>query len=70
MIFDQKETTSVRGMAILMIAIFHLFIAWEWPRVVNLPRSVGVAAFLFLSGYGIKAYQQNKANVRTQIISD
>ena len=53
MIFDQKETTSVRGMAILMIAIFHLFIAWEWPRVVNLPGSVGVAAFLFLSGYGI-----------------
>ena len=53
MIFDQKETTSVRGMAILMIAIFNLFIAWEWPRVVNLPGSVGVAAFLFLSGYGI-----------------
>ena len=53
MIFDQKETTSVRGMAILMIAIFHLFIAWEWPRVVNLPGSVGVAAFLFLSGFGI-----------------
>lgn len=53
MIFDQKETTSVRGVAILTIAIFHLFIAWEWPRVVNLPGSVGVAAFLFLSGFGI-----------------
>lgn len=53
MIFDQKETTSVRGMAILMIAIFHLFIAWEWQRIVNLPPSIGVATFLFLSGYGI-----------------
>jgi len=53
MILDRNETNCVRGLAALIIVIFHLFIAWEFPRVVNLAVSVAVAAFLFLSGYGI-----------------
>lgn len=53
MILDRNETNCVRGLAALIIVIFHLFIAWEFPRVVNLAESVAVAAFLFLSGFGI-----------------
>ena len=53
MILDRNETNCVRGLAALIIVIFHLFIAWEFPRVVNLAGSVAVAAFLFLSGFGI-----------------
>lgn len=59
MILDRNETNSVRGLAALVIVVFHLLIAWECPRVVNLFGSVSVAAFLFLSGYGInESYKQ------------
>lgn len=46
-------TNCVRGVAALVIVVFHVLIHFDINRVFNLPGSVAVAAFLFLSGYGI-----------------
>ncbi len=46
-------TNCVRGVAALVIVVFHVLIHFDISRLFNLPGSVAVAAFLFLSGYGI-----------------
>lgn len=53
-LFQRSHTTCVRGICVLLIAIFHVLLTWDgMPRYINLTGSVCVAAFLFLSGYGI-----------------
>ena len=53
-LFQRSYTTCVRGISILLIAIFHVLLTWDgMPRYINLTGSVCVAAFLFLSGFGI-----------------
>ena len=53
-LFQRSHTTCVRGICVLLIAIFHVLLTWDgMPRYINLIGSVCVAAFLFLSGYGI-----------------
>lgn len=52
-LFSLAHTNCAKGVAAVMIVVFHLFIAWQWPRVVNVFGSVGVAMFLFMSGFGI-----------------
>lgn len=49
----RNQTNCLRGIAAIIIVIFHVLIEWELPRIVNLAGSVAVAAFLFLSGFGI-----------------
>ena len=58
------HTTCVRGMSVLLIAIFHVLLEWgDMPRYINLTGSVCVAAFLFLSGYGIhESYKKKGLN--------
>ena len=52
-LWSRNQTNCLRGIAAIIIVIFHVLIEWEMSRVVNLFGSVAVAAFLFLSGYGI-----------------
>lgn len=59
-LWHPAQTNGLRGVAALIIVVFHLLIAWEFPRIVNLPGSVAVAMFLFLSGFGIhESYKRN-----------
>ena len=59
--FLQRDYTNcLRGIAAVIIVVFHVLITWDCPRVVNLPGSVAVALFLFLSGFGIhESYKKN-----------
>ncbi len=53
-ILERNHTDCVRGISALLIAIFHVLLECEnMPRYINLTGSVCVAAYLFLSGYGI-----------------
>lgn len=51
--FNREQTTVLRGIAALMIVVLHVAIAWECHRVVNLPGSVFISAFIVMSGYGL-----------------
>ncbi len=53
LIFDRATTNSLRGLAILVIVLFHVILYYGISPLFNLPVSVAVAAFLFLSGYGV-----------------
>lgn len=52
-LLDRDQTNILRGVSALIIVVFHVFLAWNFPRVFNLAGSVAVSVFLFLSGYGI-----------------
>ncbi len=52
-LFSRQQTDVLRGMAAIVIAVFHVLIQWHCHRVVNLPGSVAVAMFLVLSGFGL-----------------
>lgn len=53
-LFQRNHTNCVRGLSVLLIVVFHVLLTWDgMPRYINLTGSVCVAAFLFLSGYGI-----------------
>lgn len=57
-------TNCVRGVAALVIVVFHVLIHFDISRVFNLPGSVAVAAFLFLSGYGVNESFKRSALAR------
>lgn len=60
LLLRRDYTTCLRGISILLIAIFHVLLDYHVPRYFNLTGSVCVAAFLFLSGYGIhESYKKN-----------
>lgn len=50
---DISTTNSLRGLSILIIVIFHVILYYGISPLFNLPGSVAVAVFLFLSGYGV-----------------
>lgn len=52
-LWSRNQTNCLRGIAAIIIVVFHVLIEWEMPRIVNLASSVAVAVFLFLSGFGI-----------------
>lgn len=57
----REQTVVLRGLAALLIAVFHVFLSWNFPRIFNVWGSVEVAVFLFLSGYGLQlSYKKNK----------
>jgi peptidoglycan/LPS O-acetylase OafA/YrhL len=60
-ILQRDYTNCLRGISILAIAVLHVVFKWDgMPRFLNLPASVFVAAFIFLSGYGIhESYKKN-----------
>ncbi|MBR1682041.1 MAG: acyltransferase [Bacteroidaceae bacterium] len=59
-LLSRQQTNVLRGMAAIVIAVFHVLIAWQCHRVVNIMGSVSVAVFLVLSGFGIhESYQKN-----------
>ena len=60
-LYGRDFTTCIRGLAVLLIAIFHVLLEWDgMPRYINLTGSVCVATFLFFSGYGIhESYKKN-----------
>lgn len=57
---DVPTTNSLRGISILIIVVFHVLLYFDISPVFNLPGSVAVAAFLFLSGYGINESWKKK----------
>ncbi len=53
-------TTTIRGIAILIIIIGHVGVSGFDHRVFNPFGGIGVAMFLFLSGYGLtESYKKN-----------
>ena len=59
-ILQRNQTNSIRGILVLLIAVFHVLLEWNVPRYFNLTGSVCVAGFLFLSGFGInESYKHN-----------
>lgn len=52
-LWQRDQTNCLRGIAALLILVFHVLIEWNMPRYVNLTGSVAVAMFLFLSGFGV-----------------
>lgn len=53
-LLQRSHTNCVRGISVMLIVIFHVLLTWDgMPRYINLTGSVCVAAFLFMSGYGI-----------------
>lgn len=50
---DISTTNVLRGLSILIIVIFHIVLYYGFSPLFNLPGSVAVAVFLFLSGYGV-----------------
>ena len=59
-ILQRNQTNSIRGILVLLIAVFHVLLEWDAPRYFNLTGSVCVAGFLFLSGFGIhESYKNN-----------
>jgi len=58
----RQQTTVLRGMAAIIIALFHVFIEWQLPRVVNVMGSICVALFLLLSGFGIHESYKTTGN--------
>lgn len=62
-ILQRNQTTCVRGISVLLIAVFHVLLEFNVPRYFNLTGSVCVAAFLFLSGFGInESYKESGLN--------
>lgn len=59
-ILSRRHTQCAQGISALTIMAFHFFLNLDGvPRWVNLVGSVCVAAFLFLSGYGLnESYKQ------------
>lgn len=55
----RQHTDALRGMAAILIALFHVFLEWDVHRSLNIVGSICVAIFLFLSGYGLQqSYKQ------------
>ena len=58
-IITKRETTMLKGIAILLIVIEHMGQAYD-VGIVNPLGPIGVCLFLFLSGYGLScSYQEN-----------
>lgn len=53
LMLDIPTTNCLRGLSILIIVIFHVILYYGISPFFNLPGSVAVAVFLFLSGYGV-----------------
>lgn len=47
----RQQTTVLRGMAAIIIALFHVFIDWQLPRVVNVMGSISVVLHPFHCSY-------------------
>lgn len=60
-IFSRDNTLWVQGLSILGIMLMHYVMQLDsYPRVLNIIGSIGVAAFLFTSGFGInESYKHN-----------
>ena len=57
---NRECTTTIRGIAILIIIIGHVGVSGFDLRVFNPLGGIGVAMFLFLSGYGLtESYKNN-----------
>lgn len=57
---NRESTTTIRGIAILIIIIGHVGVSGFDLRVFNPFGGIGVAMFLFLSGYGLtESYKNN-----------
>lgn len=52
-LWQTDQTNCLRGIATLFIVIGHILIEWNAHRVVNITGAIGVAMFLFMSGYGM-----------------
>lgn len=60
---DINTTTTLKGVAILIIIIHHVGVNGFFCNYFNPLGGIGVAMFLFLSGYGItESYKKNKLN--------
>ena len=60
-IFSRDNTLWAQGLSILGIMLMHYVMQLDsYPRVLNIIGSIGVAAFLFTSGFGInESYKHN-----------
>ena len=62
-IANRNCTTTLRGIAILIIMIGHVGVSGFGCRLFNPFGGIGVAMFLFLSGYGLsESFKKNGLN--------
>lgn len=60
-ILPRDYTDALRGMAMILIMAVHAWTPFSsFPRCLNLVSSLGVAVFLFLSGYGLSESHKQK----------
>lgn len=61
LLLNRRNTQWMQGLSALMIMLMHYVMQLEnYPRALNILGSIGVAVFLFLSGFGInESYKSN-----------
>ncbi|MBO5186687.1 MAG: acyltransferase family protein [Prevotella sp.] len=53
-ILSREHTRCLQGLSIIVIMVLHFVMQTDgYPRFLNLPASVGVAIFMFVSGFGL-----------------
>ena len=53
-ILSHENTLWTQGISAIMVMLMHFIMQIEgYPRIVNILGSIGVAAFLFISGFGL-----------------
>lgn len=51
-ILSHKHTRCLQGLSIIIIMALHYVMQTDgYPRFLNLPASIGVAIFMFVSGF-------------------
>lgn len=69
----KQNTTTIKGLAILIMVWHHLFLnCYDYGHIIQLSGAAGkicVALFLFLSGYGLTITFRKRVHDHTQLIS-
>ena len=69
----KQHTTTIKGLAILIMVWHHLFLnCYDYGHIIQLSGAAGkicVALFLFLSGYGVTITFRKRVHDHTQLIS-
>lgn len=60
-ILSHKHTRCLQGLSIIIIMALHYVMQTDgYPRFLNLPASIGVAIFMFVSGFGLNESYKSK----------
>ena len=59
-LLTRDNTLWTQGISAIMIMLMHFIMQIDgYPRALNILGSIGVAAFLFISGFGINESYKN-----------